>query len=95
MQPSEEDKQRAYAAAAKDLVNIDPPERKRRIILGSVLSVSFVPSSENTEHPYVTCAMSIILAWTYHLAGSCSRQCDVAAICIVLEKCPPHHDQDQ
>ncbi|EIE27820.1 hypothetical protein COCSUDRAFT_55800 [Coccomyxa subellipsoidea C-169] len=36
--PSEEDKQRAYAAAAKDLVNIDPPERKRRIILGSVLS---------------------------------------------------------
>ncbi len=49
MQPSEEDKKRAYAAAAKNLVNIDPPERKRRIILGSVLSVSFVPSFENTE----------------------------------------------
>lgn len=32
----------AHAAAAKDLVNIDPPERKRRVILGSVLSVNFL-----------------------------------------------------
>ncbi|KAK9917151.1 hypothetical protein WJX75_001340 [Coccomyxa subellipsoidea] len=36
--PSEEDMRMAHAAAAKDLVNIDPPERRRRVILGSVLS---------------------------------------------------------
>lgn len=41
-QPSDEDIRMAHAAAAKDLVNIDPPERKRRVILGSVLSVRFL-----------------------------------------------------
>lgn len=29
----------AHAAAAKDLVNIDPRERKRRVVFGSILSV--------------------------------------------------------
>ena len=41
-QPSEADIEKARAEAAKNLTNIDGPERRRRIIFGSVLTVSTV-----------------------------------------------------
>lgn len=45
VQPSDEEIQMARAEAAKGLVNIDRPERKRRVIFGSVLLVRCVPCS--------------------------------------------------
>jgi len=40
LQPSKEDIEKAHARSAKDLVNIDDDERRRRIIFGIVLTVS-------------------------------------------------------
>ena len=39
-QPSDADIEKARAEAAKNLTNIDGPERRRRIIFGAALTVS-------------------------------------------------------
>ena len=50
-QKTEAEIKEARAKAARDLVNIDEPERKRRVIFGSVLLVrALTPGPSSPQH---------------------------------------------
>ena len=54
-QPSDADIEKARAEAAKNLTNIDGPERRRRIIFGAGLTVSTLSlQAQQTEHCFVS-----------------------------------------
>ncbi len=51
LQPSDADIEKARAEAAKNLTNIDGPERRRRILFGAGLTVSTLSlQAQQTEH---------------------------------------------
>ena len=54
-QPSDADIEKARAEAAKNLTNIDGPERRRRIIFGAGLTVSTLSlQAQHTEQSFVS-----------------------------------------
>lgn len=62
MQPSAEDIELARARAAKDLVNIDSDERRRRVIFGSIVTVGLPlmhlgTSIQSVSHTYTVFCM--------------------------------------